>query len=103
MKIGIRTPNLKKSFKARTTGKAKRAIKKAVIPGYWQKGMGWIHDPERAAYNNVYNKTTVSAKDLVEGKSNKKNFGEDIICGIIGLIFILGIVFIIVFLLWLFL
>lgn len=34
MKFGMRTPSLKKSFKARTTGKAKRKLKKAVIPGY---------------------------------------------------------------------
>ena len=30
----IRYPSLKKSIKARTTGKAKRAVKKAVIHGY---------------------------------------------------------------------
>ena len=34
MRFGMRTPSIKKSIKARTTGKAKRAIKKAVIPGY---------------------------------------------------------------------
>lgn len=32
MKFGIGTPGLKKPIKARTTGKAKRAIKKAVWP-----------------------------------------------------------------------
>ena len=37
MKFGMRKPSLKKSLKARTTGKAKRAIKKAVIPGYGKK------------------------------------------------------------------
>ena len=31
MRFGMRTPSIKKSIKARTTGKAKRAIKKAVI------------------------------------------------------------------------
>lgn len=40
MKIGMRKPSLKKSIKARTTGKAKRALKKAVIPGYGKKGTG---------------------------------------------------------------
>ena len=34
MKFGMRTPSIKKSIKARTTGKAKRAVKKALIPGY---------------------------------------------------------------------
>lgn len=37
MKIGIRTPSMKKMFKARTTGRAKRAIKKAVNPLYGKK------------------------------------------------------------------
>ena len=30
MKVGMRTPSLKKSFKARTTGRAKRAVKSAM-------------------------------------------------------------------------
>lgn len=60
MKIGIRKPSLKKSFKARTTGRAKRAVKKALIPGYGKKGMGWIKNPKKALYNKVYNKTSFS-------------------------------------------
>lgn len=38
MKFGMRTPSLKKSVKARTTGKLKRSIKKALIPGYGKRG-----------------------------------------------------------------
>ena len=64
MKIGMRTPSLKKSISARTKGQATRAIKKALIPGYGKKGMGWIKDPKKAAYNKVYNKTTFSLWDL---------------------------------------
>lgn len=64
MKFGMRTPSLKKSLKARTTGKIKRSVKKAVIPGYGKKGMGWIKNPKKAAYNKVYNKTTFSIWDL---------------------------------------
>lgn len=76
MKIGMRKPSIKKSFKARTTGKAKRAVKKAVIPGYGKKGMGWIKDPKKAAYNKVYNKTTFGVNDVVKtvsGTSSNKN------------------------------
>lgn len=51
MKFGMRKPSLKRSLKAAITGKAKRAVKKAVIPGYGQKGAGWIKDPKKAAYN----------------------------------------------------
>lgn len=64
MKFGMRTPSLKKSLKARTTGKAKRALKKAIIPGYGKKGMGWVTNPKKAAYNKIYNKTTFSIFDL---------------------------------------
>lgn len=64
MKFGIRTSLLKKSFKARTTARAKRAIKKTIIPGYGRKGMGWIKNPKKAAYNKIYNKTSFSIWDL---------------------------------------
>ena len=64
MKIGMRTPSLKRSLKATTTGKAKRAIKKAVIPGYGKKGMGLLKNPKKAVYNKVYKKTSFSLLDL---------------------------------------
>lgn len=64
MKIGMRRPSIKKSIKARTTGKAKRAIKKAVIPGYGKKGTGVFKDPKKAVYNKVYKKTSFSIFDL---------------------------------------
>lgn len=59
MKIGIRTPSLKKSFKARTTGRINRTLKKSVNPLYGKKGMGYIKNPEKAIYNKVYHKVTV--------------------------------------------
>lgn len=58
MKYGMRKPNLKSRVKARTTGRAKRAIKRTYSPGYGKKGTGWIKNPKRAAYNKVYTKTT---------------------------------------------
>ena len=64
MKFGMRTPSFKKSFKARTTGRATRAIKKALIPGYGKKGIGWIKNPRKAAYNKIYHKTTFSFWDM---------------------------------------
>lgn len=64
MKFGMRTPSFKKSVRARTTGKIKRAVKKAVIPGYGKKGMGWIRNPKKAMYNKVYKKTSFSLFDL---------------------------------------
>jgi hypothetical protein len=64
MKIGLRKPSIKKSIKARTTGKLKRKIKKAINPFYGKKGMGWIRNPKKALYNKIYNKTTFSIFDL---------------------------------------
>ncbi|OFI49561.1 hypothetical protein BG261_02990 [Floricoccus tropicus] len=64
MKIGIRTPSPKKSLKAMTTGKVKRAAKKSIIPGYGKKGTGLLKDPKKATYNKVYNKTTKSIFDI---------------------------------------
>lgn len=66
MKYGVRKPNVKKSIKARTTGKVKRQVKKAVNPLYGKKGMGIVNDPKKAAYNAVYSRTTVSVSDLVK-------------------------------------
>lgn len=64
MKFGMRTPSLKKSLKARTTGQLKRSIKRAVVPGYGKKGMGWLKDPKKAAYNKIYHKTTFGISKL---------------------------------------
>ena len=63
MKYGMRTPSWKKSLSARTKGLAARAVKRALIPGYGKKGMGWLH-PKRKLYNTIYKKTTFSLFDL---------------------------------------
>lgn len=62
MKIGIRKPNIKKSIKARTTGKLKRKVK-SINPLYGKKGIGIIH-PKKAVKNKIYHKTTFSIFDL---------------------------------------
>ena len=71
MKVGIRTPNISKSVKARTTGKIKRNVKSSINPLYGKKGMGIINNPKKAIYNKVYKKTTVSFFDII--KFNKKD------------------------------
>lgn len=68
MKIGIRKPNIKKSIKARTTGKLKREIKSEVVPFYNQKGTGIIKEPKKTIYNKVYNKTSISLFDIFKKK-----------------------------------
>ena len=64
MKIGFRKPNIKKSIKARTTSKIKRKIKKIADPLYGKKGMSYINNPKKAAYNKIYNKISINAFDV---------------------------------------
>ena len=59
MKIGFRMPSLKRSIKARTTGKIKRSVKRAVNPLYGKKGVGLITNPKKSVYNKVYKKVTI--------------------------------------------
>ena len=61
----FRTPSLKKSFSARTSGQLTRSIKRALIPGYGKKGMGWLH-PERKVHNEIYQHTTISITDMIK-------------------------------------
>ena len=67
MKYGIRTPNINKRISARTTGKITRTMNKVVNPLYGKKGMGFINDPSKAVYNKVYNKTTTSIDNIIDG------------------------------------
>lgn len=58
----IRKPSLKKSIAARTS--MKRAVKNSLglkAP----RGYGWITNPKKAAYNRVYNRTTISIPALI--------------------------------------
>ena len=67
MKYGMRTPNINKRISARTTGKITRTVNKAINPLYGKKGMGFINDPSKAVYNKVYNKTTISVDNIING------------------------------------
>lgn len=67
MKVGVRKPSIKKSIKARTTGKYKRKLKRMVNPLYGKKGMGWVKNPKKAFKNKVYHKTTISARKATKG------------------------------------
>lgn len=64
MKIGMRKPSFKKSFKSRTTGKIKRSVKKAANPFYGKKGTGFAKSPSRSVKKSVYKKTTFGLSDI---------------------------------------
>lgn len=72
MKFGFRTPSPKRSLKAMTTGRAKRAVRRAIDPTYGKKGAGWVKNPKKAAYNKIYNKTSIGARDVLKGSKKKK-------------------------------
>ena len=65
MKFGFRKPLIKRSISARTTGQAKRAIKRALIPGYGKRDMGILHS-KKALYNHVYRRTTFGLGDILK-------------------------------------
>jgi hypothetical protein len=62
MKFGIRKPSLKKKLAARTS--LKRVVRHQLglkAP----RGYGWTTNPKKAAYNRVYNKTSVGCSMLL--------------------------------------
>ncbi len=61
MKFGFRKPSLTKMIAARTS--PKRLIKNALglkAP----RGWGWLTNPQKAAYNRVYHRTSFSLIDF---------------------------------------
>lgn len=88
----MRKPSWKKSLSARTTERAKRAIKRAIIPGYGRRGMGLLH-PKRALYNKVYRKTTFSIFDLLKtssgGRTNNSGCCVTLLLVISSIIFLM--------------
>lgn len=65
MKIGYRKPRVKSSIKARTTGRAKRAVKKSVNPLYGKRGVGFAKNPRKSIKNKIYHKTTFGTMDVL--------------------------------------
>jgi len=62
MKFGIRIPSIKKRIAARTS--VKRYIRHSLglkAP----RGWGWLTNPKKAAYNRIYNRTTVSSGCMI--------------------------------------
>jgi hypothetical protein len=86
MKIGLRKPSINKRIAARTS--PKRYIRHNLglkAP----RGMGWLTNPRKAAYNRVYNRTSFSIDKFFKGGKG----GEAIIIGLI-LLATLGAIYI---------
>lgn len=61
MRYGFRVPSLRKRIAARTS--IKRYVRHSLglkAP----RGMGWITNPRKAAYNRIYNRTSVGCAVL---------------------------------------
>lgn len=71
MKVGVRKPSIKKSVKARTTGRVKRAAKRSVNPVYGKKGTGFAKNPSRSVKNAVYHRTTIGVGDILDDMSSE--------------------------------
>jgi hypothetical protein len=62
MKFGFRKPSIRKRIAARTSWK--RVVRHSLglkAP----RGWGWLTNPRRAAYNRIYNRTTVGCGVLL--------------------------------------
>lgn len=65
MKYGIRKPSIKRSIRARTTGRLKRRVKRTLNPFYGKRGMGFIFSPFKAAYGWIYRCVTIGIPKLL--------------------------------------
>jgi hypothetical protein len=71
MKFGLRKPSLKRRLSARTS--PSRYIRHSLglkVP----KGFGWLTNPQKTAYNRVYNRTTFSIDDLFKSSGCSRYF-----------------------------
>jgi hypothetical protein len=62
VKFGFRKPSIRKRIAARTSWK--RVVRHSLglkAP----RGWGWLTNPKKAAYNRVYNRTTVGCSVLL--------------------------------------
>ena len=68
MKFGIRIPSLTKRIAARTSWKR---IVRNQMGLKAPRGWGWLTNPRKAAYNRVYNRTTIDLFAL--GRRSRKS------------------------------
>ena len=80
MKFGIRTPSLRKRIAARTS--VNRLVRNSLglkAP----RGWGWLTNPRKAAYNRIYNRTTIDLFSL--GRSRRRSSGCLVMLAVAGL------------------
>lgn len=88
MKFGFRTPSLKGRIAARTS--VKRYVRHSLglkAP----RGWGWLTNPKKAAYNRVYNRTTVDPIKLLTGGGRRRSKSSSSGVGCLVIIAILAV------------
>lgn len=88
MRFGPRRPSIKKRIAARTSWK--RYVRHSLG---WKapRGMGWLTNPKRAAYNRVYNRTTF---DIFKVRRGRRAGGSGP-SGFVGLLVAIGFMWLI--------
>ncbi|MCH8514231.1 MAG: hypothetical protein LAT83_21620 [Kiritimatiellae bacterium] len=91
MKFGIRKPSIKRRVAARTSWKRQVRHRGGLKA---PRGMGWATNPKKAAYNRVYNRTSVSADRLFRRRrgSRKREGGCGCLLAILVVLVIFGMV-----------
>jgi hypothetical protein len=62
LKFGFRKPSLSKRIAARTSW---RRYVRHSLGLKAPRGMGWLTNPKKAAYNRIYNRTTVGCSVIL--------------------------------------
>lgn len=68
MKFGMRRPSLKRRISARTSWKRYARQNLGVKA---PRGMGWLTNSKKAAYNRVYNRATFGIGDILKPRRRK--------------------------------
>jgi hypothetical protein len=79
MKFGIRRPSIRKRIAARTSWKR---VARHSLGFKAPRGYGWLTNPKRAAYNRLYNRTTVGWGEAAPSRCSLASAGSDCFCGL---------------------
>ena len=88
MKFGIRIPSLNRRIAARTSWKrcARHSLGLKA-----PRGMGWFTNPRKAAYNRIYNRTSISVDRLFRvGRSRSPSGGAGCLVAVVLLLIVIG-------------
>lgn len=83
----IRKPSFAKVIGAYRSQWKRFWLRLFTFGAYGSRGMGWLCDPEKAAYNWLYNRTSISVYKLFDGKASFGSCFFALLCAAIFSIF----------------